>query len=59
VPRGSLHVYFHAHPGMDAALEEMLATAALLANSSAWKDYDDSARQLDNAIKRLTKSRAA
>ena len=44
---------------MDAALEEMLATAALLANSSAWKDYDDSARQLDNAIKRLTKSRAA
>ena len=23
--RGSLHVYFHAHPGMDAAFEEMLA----------------------------------
>jgi hypothetical protein len=23
--RGSLHIYFHAHPGMDAALEEMLA----------------------------------
>src|SRR5262249_23170432 len=22
---GSLHVHFHAHPGMDAALEEMLA----------------------------------
>jgi hypothetical protein len=25
VPRGSLHIYLHAHPGMDAAFEEMLA----------------------------------
>jgi hypothetical protein len=25
VPGGSLHIYFHAHPGMDAAFEEMLA----------------------------------
>jgi bifunctional non-homologous end joining protein LigD len=34
-------------------------TPALLANSRAWKDYDDSERPLEEAIRRLTKSRAA
>jgi bifunctional non-homologous end joining protein LigD len=34
-------------------------TPALLAKSKAWKDYDGSKRQLESAIKRLTKSRAA
>lgn len=45
--------------GLDPKRFTVRSTAALLAKGRAWKDYDDSARQLDNAIKRLTKSRAA
>ena len=45
--------------GLDPKRFTIRTTPALLARSKAWKDYDDSARQLENAIKRLTKSRAA
>jgi bifunctional non-homologous end joining protein LigD len=45
--------------GLDPKRFTVRTTPALLAKSKAWKDYDDSERQLENAIKRLTKSRAA
>ena len=45
--------------GLDPKRFTVRTAAALLARGRVWKDYDDSARQLDNAIKRLTKSRAA
>ena len=45
--------------GLDPKRFTVRTTAALLAKGRPWKDYDNSARQLDNAIKRLTKSRAA
>ena len=45
--------------GLDPKRFTVRTTAALLAKSKAWKDYGDSQRQLEDAIKRLTKSRAA
>jgi bifunctional non-homologous end joining protein LigD len=45
--------------GLDPKRFTVRTTPALLAKSKAWKDYGDSERQLENAIKRLTKSRAA
>jgi bifunctional non-homologous end joining protein LigD len=45
--------------GLDPKRFTVRTTAALFAKSKAWKDYNDSERQLENAIKRLTKSRAA
>ena len=45
--------------GLDPKHFTVRTTATLLAKGRPWKDYDNSARQLDNAIKRLTKSRAA
>jgi bifunctional non-homologous end joining protein LigD len=45
--------------GLDPRRFTVRTTATLLAKGRPWKDYDDSARQLDNAIKQLTKSRAA
>lgn len=45
--------------GLDPRRFTVRTTAALLAKGRPWKDYDDSSRQLDNAIKRLTKPRAA
>jgi bifunctional non-homologous end joining protein LigD len=45
--------------GLDPKRFTVRTTPALLAKSRAWKNYDDSERQLENAIKRLTKSRAA
>jgi bifunctional non-homologous end joining protein LigD len=45
--------------GLDPMRFTVRTTPALLAKSKAWKDYDGSERQLENAIKRLTKSRKA
>jgi bifunctional non-homologous end joining protein LigD len=45
--------------GLDPKRFTVRTTPALLAKSKAWQDYDDSERQLENAIKLLTKSRAA
>jgi bifunctional non-homologous end joining protein LigD len=45
--------------GLDPKRFTVRTIPALLANSKAWKDYGDSQRQLENAIKRLTKSKAA
>jgi bifunctional non-homologous end joining protein LigD len=45
--------------GLDSKRFTVRTTAALLAKGRAWKGYDDSARPLDNAIRRLTKSRSA
>jgi bifunctional non-homologous end joining protein LigD len=45
--------------GLDPMRFTIRTVPALLAKSRAWKDYDDSKRPLDNAIRRLTKSRAA
>jgi bifunctional non-homologous end joining protein LigD len=45
--------------GLDPKRYTVRTTPALLAKSKAWKDYHVSERQLENAIKQLTKSRAA
>jgi bifunctional non-homologous end joining protein LigD len=45
--------------GLDPMRFTLRTAPALLEKSKAWSDYDDSARQLENAIKRLTKSRVA
>jgi bifunctional non-homologous end joining protein LigD len=45
--------------GLEPKRFTIRTTPALLARSKAWKDYNVSQRQLENAIKRLTKSRAA
>ena len=45
--------------GLDPKRFTIRAVPVLLAKSSAWKDYNHSARPLDTAIKRLTKSNAA
>jgi bifunctional non-homologous end joining protein LigD len=37
--------------GLDPKRFTVRTAAALLARGREWKDYDDSARQLDNAIK--------
>jgi bifunctional non-homologous end joining protein LigD len=42
--------------GLDPMRFTVRTTPSLLARSKAWKDYDDSKRQLENAITRLTKS---
>jgi bifunctional non-homologous end joining protein LigD len=41
--------------GLDPLRFTIRTTPALLAKSKAWKDYDDSDRQLESAIRRLTK----
>jgi bifunctional non-homologous end joining protein LigD len=45
--------------GLDPKRFTVRTAPALLAKSKAWKNYDDSERGLENAVKRLTKSRAA
>jgi bifunctional non-homologous end joining protein LigD len=45
--------------GLDPKRFTIRTAPTLLAKSKAWKHYDDSERGLENAIKRLTKSRAA
>jgi bifunctional non-homologous end joining protein LigD len=45
--------------GLDPMRFTIRTVPALLAKSRAWEDYDDSKRPLENAIRRLTKSRAA
>jgi bifunctional non-homologous end joining protein LigD len=45
--------------GLDPKRFTVRTAPALLAKSKAWQDYDESERALENAIKRLTKSRAA
>ncbi len=45
--------------GLDPMRFTVRTAPALLEKSKAWKDYGDSKRQLENAIKRLTKSRVA
>jgi bifunctional non-homologous end joining protein LigD len=45
--------------GLDPMRFTLRTAPALLEKSKAWSDYDDSARQLENEIKRLTKSRVA
>jgi bifunctional non-homologous end joining protein LigD len=42
--------------GLDPLRFTVRTTPALMVKNKAWKDYDDSERQLENAIKRLTKS---
>ena len=45
--------------GLDPRRFTVRTAAALLAKSEAWKSYSNSERQLENAIKRLTKSNRA
>jgi bifunctional non-homologous end joining protein LigD len=45
--------------GLDPKRFTIRTAPALFAKSKAWKDYDDAARPLEDAIKRLGKSRAA
>jgi bifunctional non-homologous end joining protein LigD len=45
--------------GLDPKRFTVRTAPALLAKSKAWKNYADSERGLENAVKRLTKSRAA
>ena len=45
--------------GLDPKRFTVRTAPGLLPKSKAWKDYDDSERGLENAIKRITKSTAA
>jgi bifunctional non-homologous end joining protein LigD len=43
--------------GLDPKRYTVRTTPALLAKTKVWKDYDDSERPLEDAIKRVTKSK--
>jgi bifunctional non-homologous end joining protein LigD len=51
--------WMQVRTGLDPMRFTVRTTPALLARSKAWKDYADSARHLETAIRRMTKPRAA